>query len=190
MRFCARPARFTMLKRDLGYLTDMLLEARRMTRFVSGLTRQEFRSDDLRHYAVLHALMIFGEAASRTSNEAKAATPSIPWRAVNGMRNRIVHEYSDIDLDLAGGMEPPAPSGRRREPHSHDRAAHGSEVREILCARARASPRRHQAQEGHDPRRNPRFHQPHHCRAARDGCAAVPRKDHGLAQHGGLGADR
>lgn len=51
-------------------------------------------------FAVIRALEIFGEAASRISNEFQKAHPHIPWRAIVGMRNRLIHAYFDIDYDV------------------------------------------------------------------------------------------
>jgi uncharacterized protein with HEPN domain len=42
---------------------------------------------------------IVGEAAARTSGEARAEIPDLPWPAIVGMRNRLIHGYYDVDLD-------------------------------------------------------------------------------------------
>jgi len=51
-------------------------------------------------FAVIRALEIFGEAASRMSNGFQKANPHIPWRAIVGMRNRLIHVYFDIDYGV------------------------------------------------------------------------------------------
>ena len=51
-------------------------------------------------YAVLHAIAIVGEAANRLSPEFRNAHPAIPWGAIIGTRNRIIHGYSDVRLDI------------------------------------------------------------------------------------------
>jgi uncharacterized protein with HEPN domain len=43
---------------------------------------------------------VLGEAAKRLSPELRARHPDIPWRAIAGMRDRLVHGYDDVDLDL------------------------------------------------------------------------------------------
>jgi uncharacterized protein with HEPN domain len=49
---------------------------------------------------VARVVEIIGEAASRVSAEARAAAPSVPWSAIIGMRNRLVHAYVDVDHDI------------------------------------------------------------------------------------------
>lgn len=51
-------------------------------------------------FATLHAIQIIGEAASKVAPEARAAVPGIPWAALVGMRNRLVHAYFDVDTDI------------------------------------------------------------------------------------------
>ena len=48
-------------------------------------------------FAVVRAIEVVGEAASKLSEEFRAAHPGIPWRAIVGMRNRLIHAYFDID---------------------------------------------------------------------------------------------
>ncbi|MGL4880282.1 MAG: HepT-like ribonuclease domain-containing protein, partial [Waterburya sp.] len=50
--------------------------------------------------AVIRRILIIGEAARRISQETKQNLPTVPWTAINGIRNRLVHEYDDIDLDV------------------------------------------------------------------------------------------
>lgn len=51
-------------------------------------------------FAVIRALEIFGEAASRVSSQFQKEHSQIPWRAIVGMRNRLIHAYFDIDYDV------------------------------------------------------------------------------------------
>jgi len=44
-------------------------------------------------------LLVLGEAVKRLSEETRARHPDIPWRRVAGMRDRLIHEYDDVDLD-------------------------------------------------------------------------------------------
>jgi uncharacterized protein with HEPN domain len=48
-------------------------------------------------FALVHAIEIFGEAASRVSPETKAAAHQVPWSLIVSMRNRLTHGYFDID---------------------------------------------------------------------------------------------
>lgn len=51
-------------------------------------------------FALVRAIEIFGEAASKVSADTQRAHSSIPWKPIVGMRNRLVHAYFDIDTDI------------------------------------------------------------------------------------------
>ena len=88
------------MQRDDAYLLDMLLAAHDAMAFVSSLTFPEFESSRLHQNAVVKAIEIIGEAASRVSKNMQSAHPQIPWAEIIGMRNRLVHGYGDIQLDV------------------------------------------------------------------------------------------
>lgn len=68
--------------------------------FAQGKSRPEFDHDRMLALAIIKELEIVGEAAAKVSVEARAAYPAIPWTDIVGMRNRLIHGYFDIDLDL------------------------------------------------------------------------------------------
>ena len=84
---------------DDAYLLDMLNAARRAKQFVASLSQDEFAASDLHQSAVVKQLEIVGEAARRVSDEFQAAHPEIPWRLIVGMRNRLIHDYTRIDVE-------------------------------------------------------------------------------------------
>jgi uncharacterized protein with HEPN domain len=86
------------MRRDDAYLLDILLAARRARSFVEGFTWDEFAQSDLVQSAVLVPLEIIGEAARRVSAETQRAHSEIPWAEMIGMRNRLIHEYFQVDL--------------------------------------------------------------------------------------------
>ena len=77
----------------------MLLLAREAVEFGSGQTFAEFERDRIAQLAVLKAVEIVGEAASRVSADTQEAHPGIPWPRVIGMRNRLVHAYFEVNLE-------------------------------------------------------------------------------------------
>ena len=87
------------MPRDDAYLLDMLLAAREARGFVLLADIEEFRANRMIQLAVLKAVEIVGEAASRVSDAFTSEHPDIPWRSIIGMRNRLVHDYAGIDLD-------------------------------------------------------------------------------------------
>jgi uncharacterized protein with HEPN domain len=89
-----------MEKSDFIRLKHTLEAAHTCMHFSAGKARIDFEKNQMLSFAVIRALEIFGEAASRMSNEFQKANPHIPWRAIVGMRNRLIHVYFDIDYDV------------------------------------------------------------------------------------------
>ena len=71
-----------------------------VARFLAGRQRADLDQDEMLCFALTRAIEIIGEAASRVSPEARSALPQVPWKEVTAMRNRLVHAYFDIDLDI------------------------------------------------------------------------------------------
>lgn len=87
------------MRRDEARLRDMLDAARDAVAFAEPLTFEEFVSNRLYQYAIIKAIEIIGEAATKLDAETRSAYPDIPWGQIRGMRNRMVHEYYDIQAD-------------------------------------------------------------------------------------------
>lgn len=86
--------------KDRVRLTHMLTEARKAVEFCGGSTAGALRDDELRAYAIVRALEIIGEAAAKVTAETRAAIPNLPWADVVGMRNRLIHAYHDVNLEV------------------------------------------------------------------------------------------
>jgi uncharacterized protein with HEPN domain len=81
-------------------LRDMRDHARRAVAALTGKERAEFDSDPILAAALERFIEVVGEAASKVSPTTQAATPTIPWREIVGMRNRLVHGYASVDHDI------------------------------------------------------------------------------------------
>jgi uncharacterized protein with HEPN domain len=88
------------MRSDDALLLDMLIAARKILRFTADMTLAAFEADEMAQSAVIRELQVIGEAARLVSDEAKAAYSAIDWRTMTGMRNRLVHEYFAIRLDV------------------------------------------------------------------------------------------
>ena len=88
------------MDRDLGVLVDILLAARDVLEFKRGATQAEFLRSNLLQSAILHKLVIIGEASRRLSEEFRAQHPEIQWQRVIALRNFVVHEYDQIDFTI------------------------------------------------------------------------------------------
>jgi uncharacterized protein with HEPN domain len=85
---------------DRLYLAQMLDMSRKVVVRAEGLTRDRYDSDEDLRLALLHLVQIIGEAARRVSGPGRAAHPDIPWKAITGMRNKIVHDYINVDFGI------------------------------------------------------------------------------------------
>ena len=77
----------------------MLDAARQASAFVAGKRREDLDHDLQLALALTRLVEIVGEAAKNTSSEERERRPEIPWRAIAGTRDRLVHAYFDVDLD-------------------------------------------------------------------------------------------
>src|SRR5208337_3692263 len=85
---------------DVVRIHQMIEAAEASERFIVGRWRGDLDADMMLRFALVRAVEIFGEAASKVSAETRAGAPSIPCRAIVAMRNRLIHAYFDIDHDL------------------------------------------------------------------------------------------
>lgn len=68
--------------------------------YTSGVSQPMFENDTMRHDAVIRQLEIIGEASRHLSDDFQQEHSEIPWHAIIGMRNRIAHDYLNIDLKV------------------------------------------------------------------------------------------
>ncbi len=73
---------------------DLLLELR------TTLTRQVLEEDPILQRAIVRSLEIIGEASKRLPAEMRDANPAVEWRAMARMRDRLIHDYFGVDLDI------------------------------------------------------------------------------------------
>ena len=88
------------MPKDNAYLADMLKAAQAIRRFISGVSKEEFHANEEKYEAVNRKLEIIGEAARHLSPEARQAFPEVPWNLVCAMRNILIHDYDDVDLNI------------------------------------------------------------------------------------------
>jgi uncharacterized protein with HEPN domain len=89
-----------MAKKDLARLKHMLEAAQICCDFARKKKRKDFETDKMLGFAIVRALEILGEAAANISKPLQTKYPEIQWRAIVGMRNRLIHAYFDIDYDI------------------------------------------------------------------------------------------
>jgi len=79
---------------------DILNAARRIEQYLDGVDFNQFEDRSEKQSAVLHQLMVLGEAAKRLSPEFRAQHARVPWARIAGMRDRLIHAYDEVDLQL------------------------------------------------------------------------------------------
>ncbi len=86
--------------RDKQFIFDMLDSAELALGYLQKVSKQDFLTNTLIQDAIIRRLLVIAEAARRISEETKQNNPQISWVEIKGMRNRLVHEYDDIDLEI------------------------------------------------------------------------------------------
>ena len=82
------------------YLRHILIEAECLLEPSAPLTIDAFRTDTTVQRAFVRSLEIIGEASKKVPAEFREAHPHIDWRAMSGMRDRLIHDYFGVDYDL------------------------------------------------------------------------------------------
>lgn len=88
------------MKEDRLYLEHILQSVNRIIKYTKGLSEKDFDTDDMAQDAVIRQLEIIGEATKRLSKEFRESNPSIPWKDMAGMRDILIHDYLNVDLNI------------------------------------------------------------------------------------------
>lgn len=81
-------------------LRRMLDHAMEAVEMVQGKKRSNLEKERMMELSLVRLVEIIGEAAARVGTEDREKYPSIPWLQIVGMRNRLIHGYDAIDLDV------------------------------------------------------------------------------------------
>ena len=87
-----------MNDRDKLYVAHIAEAIERIRRFTAA-GRAAFMADDMIQSAVVRQIEIIGEAARNLSSELKSDEHAVPWRKMIGTRDRLIHGYSEVNLD-------------------------------------------------------------------------------------------
>jgi uncharacterized protein with HEPN domain len=89
-----------MLKPDIVRLQHMVDAANEALSFVADKSKTELEADRALALALVKSIEIVGEAASKVSRELRSRSTEIPRADIIGMRNRLIHSYFDVNLDI------------------------------------------------------------------------------------------
>jgi len=85
---------------DRDLLDDIREAIQRIESYVKGMSYDAFMDDGRTQDAVIRNIEIIGEATKRLSEPLREQNPHIPWRGMAGMRDRLVHHYFGVNLDV------------------------------------------------------------------------------------------
>jgi uncharacterized protein with HEPN domain len=90
-----------MIERDYrDYLQDMIDSIGDIENFTAGLDFEAFSQDRKTSNAVTRSVEVIGEAAKKIPDRTRKQYPVIPWKKMAGMRDKLIHEYFGIDLEI------------------------------------------------------------------------------------------
>ncbi|MBM4249086.1 MAG: DUF86 domain-containing protein [Euryarchaeota archaeon] len=85
--------------RALSRLEDILDSIAAIKAYVKGVSLPSFRKNRMMVDAVLRNIEIIGEAARGIPQAVRKVHPEIPWKRIIGLRNIVIHQYANVDLD-------------------------------------------------------------------------------------------
>ena len=88
------------MKDDLAYIEHILNCIRKIKEYSNNLSKKEFANNELVQDAVIRNIEIIGEATKKVSNNLKQTYNEIPWKEMAGMRDKLIHDYMGVDIDV------------------------------------------------------------------------------------------
>jgi uncharacterized protein with HEPN domain len=89
-----------MIKSDLAYVDHILDCIRKINDFSKNLTFKEFKKNELVQDAIIRNIEIIGEASKKISKDTKQTYYKIPWKEIAGMRDKLIHDYIGVDVEV------------------------------------------------------------------------------------------
>ena len=93
-----------MPRGDKEFLSDILESIKRIRSYSNNVSYYQFLKDIKTQDSIVRNLEIIGEAAKRISDELKKNNPSVEWKNISDLRNRLIHDYFGINLDIVWGI--------------------------------------------------------------------------------------
>ena len=88
------------IKDDSYYLAKIIRDIDFIIAHMSRLTKEDFSADEVLQDSMMLRLVQISENSAKMSEEFKTKRKNIPWKNIYGLRNRIVHDYGNVDLHV------------------------------------------------------------------------------------------
>jgi uncharacterized protein with HEPN domain len=88
------------MKDDYAYIEHILLCIKKIQDYTKNLKQLDFNKNDLVQDAVIRNIEIIGEATKKISKNLKSSYVEIPWREISGMRDKLIHDYMGVDVEV------------------------------------------------------------------------------------------
>lgn len=88
------------IKNDKYYVKKIVTDLNFIVEHTSNLSQEEFQQEEVLVDSMMFRLIQVSECSDKLTTEFKNTHSSIQWRAMKGLRNRIVHEYGNIDFSV------------------------------------------------------------------------------------------
>jgi uncharacterized protein with HEPN domain len=87
------------MSHDRDFLEDIVVAARLAQSYAATITREDLSGNIEKQDSIVRRLAVIGEASTKLPETVKADLPGIPWSSIIGLRNILVHQYWELDLD-------------------------------------------------------------------------------------------
>lgn len=89
-----------MKRIESDYIKDIIASIDHLADFIDEMNYEQFTQDRKTVFAVIRALEIIGEAVKNVSTTLQENYPDIPWKSMAGMRDKLIHAYFGVRLEL------------------------------------------------------------------------------------------
>ena len=88
------------MKQPEPFVFHIIEAVDKIEELLDGFSKEDFEQDERTQLAIIKLLEMIGEACNKLEQDFHQSHPEIPWRQIISMRNRLTHEYWDIDIDI------------------------------------------------------------------------------------------
>jgi uncharacterized protein with HEPN domain len=89
-----------MTKDNTIYLEHIIDALDKISKYIQNQDLKSFLDNEEKQDAIVRKLEIIGEATKKISRELKIKNPQVPWKDMAGMRDKLIHDYFDVDLSI------------------------------------------------------------------------------------------